>query len=670
MKTPFLARLVVFVLLTVCLANGEEIKLSALDLSEMTQGYGSPGINTSVAGKVISIGGVAFVNGVGTHAPASLSLELKGASKHFSAQVGVDDEVGDKGSVEFRVLGDGKVLWTSGIMRGQNPPKAVDVDLTGVKTLTLVVDDAKDGEANDHADWANTVITYQHVAPGTASHNVAHIFGDNMVLQRDKPVPIWGWAKPGEVIKVAFANQVKKATADANGNWMVRLDPMPANKTGQNLYIGAAEMITFKNVLVGDVWICSGQSNMEFGLNGAINAQAEVKTANPMIRFIKIPKNCYAGLRNDFIQSPWVTATPASAGNCTAVGFFFARELIKELDVPIGLISSNWSATSIEPWLCREGLASVPELKGFSKLAEDASPDTETGKKRTQEYQINMKTWQILAEKAQADKQALPAAPDLPPGMSGNSGALTHIFNGLIHPLVPFAMRGVIWYQGESNGGDNDIYMHKMQALVGGWRHVWQQGDFPFYWVQIANLGKVDPDKPEMGDGWCKVREAQRKALTIPNTGMAVTIDIGDTKDVHPKNKQDVGKRLAAWALAKDYGKKIECSGPLFQKFAVEGNKIRIGFDHTGSGLMIGEKSGLEPVREASGVKLKWISIAGADKKFYWAEAVVDGKTLVVSSDKVANPVAVRYAFAMNPEGANLYNKEGFPASPFRTDEW
>jgi sialate O-acetylesterase len=209
-----------------------------------------------------------------------------------------------------------------------------------------------------------------------------------------------------------------------------------------------------------------------------------------------------------------------------------------------------------------------------------------------------------------------------------------------------------------------------MRALIGGWRQVWKQGDISFYWVQLANFQRSDPNKPEMGDGWAKHREGQLKSLSIPNTGMAVIMDIGAAGDIHPKNKQDVGKRLAAWALAKDFGKKVECSGPLYRKCQVEGNKIRIEFDHAESGLMVGEKKGLDPVQETADGKVKWISIAGEDKKFYWAEAAIDGKTLVVSSDKVPNPVAVRYAFAMNPQGANLYNKDGLPASPFRTDNW
>jgi sialate O-acetylesterase len=248
----------------------------------------------------------------------------------------------------------------------------------------------------------------------------------------------------------------------------------------------------------------------------------------------------------------------------------------------------------------------------------------------------------------------------------------------MIHPLVPYAIRGAIWYQGESNGGEGETYYQKMRALIGGWRDVWKQGDlmtgskslFSFYFVQLPNFQKSDPNKPEGGETWTKLREAQFKSLSIPNTGMVVTIDLGEADDLHPKNKQDVGKRLARWALAKDYGKPLECSGPLYQKFQVEGDKIRISFDHAASGLVVGEKNGLGPVKEVVDGRVKWISMAGADRKFHWADAVIDGQTLVVSSKEVSKPVAVRYAFTMNPDGAGLYNKDGLPASPFRTDAW
>lgn len=503
-----------------------------------------------------------------------------------------------------------------------------------------------------------------------AAASLPHVFGDNMVLQRDKPVPVWGWAKSGEKVRVALGGQEKSTTADENGRWMVRLDAMPANKTGQTLTVSAENTITLTNVLVGEVWVCSGQSNMEFTVGGCVNAQNEIKAADlPTIRHIKIP-HVHFPFPQDDVNASWQVASPGTVGSFTAVGFFFARELAKELDVPIGLLGTNWGGTRIEPWIPREGFASVPELADLSRQLEETYPDSEVGQKKLRDYLEQVKQWLPRAEKAVAAKQPPPPLPVGPSGSEGSHQQSARLYNGMVAPLVPYAIRGAIWYQGESNGGEGESYFHKKQGLVNGWRKVWGQGDFSFYWVQLANFQKSDPNKPEMGDGWARLREAELKSLALPNTGMAVIIDIGQANDIHPKNKQDVGKRLAAWALAKDYGKTIEYSGPLYRAFSVEGNKIRIEFDHAGSGLMVGEKNGLEPVKEVKDGKVKWVSIAGEDKKFYWANAVIDGKTLVVSSDNVPNPVAVRYAFAMNPDGANLYNQDGLPASPFRTDGW
>jgi sialate O-acetylesterase len=236
--------------------------------------------------------------------------------------------------------------------------------------------------------------------------------------------------------------------------------------------------------------------------------------------------------------------------------------------------------------------------------------------------------------------------------------------------LIPFAIRGAIWYQGESNGGEGVSYFHKKQALIGGWRQLWNQGDFPFYFVQLANFQKPTED-PAGGDGWARIRDAQKQCLGIPNTGMAVIIDIGQANDIHPRNKQDVGARLALWALAKEYGRKdVVCSGPLYKAHKVEGNSIRIEFDDTGGALMVGRKNGLEPTAEDPEAKLTWFAIAGEDRKWHWADAKIDGETVVVSCPDVPNPVAVRYAYAMNPQGCNLYNRAGLPAAPFRTDDW
>ena len=271
---------------------------------------------------------------------------------------------------------------------------------------------------------------------------------------------------------------------------------------------------------------------------------------------------------------------------------------------------------------------------------------------------------------ALASGDSLTGPPTFPENPLANPGNPMSIYNGMIYPLAPYAIKGALWYQGESNGGESDEYYYKMRALIGGWRKIWNQGGFPFYFVQLANFQQPN-DNPEGGDGWAKIRMAQVKALTIPHTGMATIIDIGDGPDIHPKNKFDVGERLALWALHNDYGKSsVVVSGPLYKSITVEGSKIRVAFDHVGHGLMAGKKTGLAPTQEEVGAKLKRFAVAGTDKKWFWADALIDGRTVVVSSPMVPAPLAVRYAFTMNPEGANLYNREGLPASPFRTDEW
>ena len=495
-----------------------------------------------------------------------------------------------------------------------------------------------------------------------------NIFGDHMVLQRDQKVPVWGWDTPGSEVSVTFGSQTKTAKCDEDGKWEVELDAMAADKTGKELTVKGSSTKSYKDVLVGEVWICSGQSNMEWTVNGSKNPNEEKKNANfPLIRHFKVPHTNKPSPEEN-VSGNWQVCNPNSVGNFTAVGYFFARKIHKELDVPIGLIGTNWGGTRVEPWTPPVGFRSVPELKSLSEKVDSWDSTSEAGKKVWSEYLKRVKYWSNQAEEALKNNEQSPYLPPAPgPGSSHQEA--TKLYNGMIHPLIPYGIRGAIWYQGESNGGEGMSYYHKKQALINGWRKLWNQGDFPFYYVQLANWQKPH-DNPAGGDGWAKVREAQTECLKIKNTGMAVIIDIGEAGDIHPRNKQDVGARLASWALAKDYGKNIVYSGPLYKTHKVEGSKIRIEFDHAGSGLMAGKKNGLAPTEQDSSGKLKRFAIAGADKKWYWADAVVDGNSVIVSSENVKEPVAVRYAFMMNPDGCNLYNKEGFPASPFRTDNW
>ena len=497
------------------------------------------------------------------------------------------------------------------------------------------------------------------------------LFSDNMVVQRDLPLNVWGWAAPNEKVTVSLAGQTVAATADQAGRWAVKLTPLPVNKEPQELTVAGENQLSLKNVLVGDVWVCSGQSNMQMVVASTINAKEEIAASdNPLIRHLTIPVAISLYPKDAVTASPWLVAGPTVTGNFTAAGYYFARELVKETGVPIGLINTSWGGTRIEPWTPAEAFRTIPELKKISEQVDAWIPTTDLGKKCFGKYIEDMKTWIPAAEAALKEDRITPSIPPAP-GATNNHTQPTMIFNSMINPLSHYGIKGALWYQGEANGGEGEIYTHKMRALISGWRSLWNQGEFPFYYVQLANFRTSNPDNAAGGEIWTPTREAQLKTMAVvPKTGMAVIIDIGEAADIHPKNKQDVGKRLAAWALAKDYGKKIVYSGPLYKDCKVEGNKIRISFEQVGGGLMVGKKDGLAPVKETPPDKLKWFALAGADKKWYWAEAVIDGETVLVSSEKVPQPAAVRYAFAMNPQGANLYNKEGFPASPFRTDNW
>ncbi len=504
--------------------------------------------------------------------------------------------------------------------------------------------------------------------PASADVRLPKIFTDNMMLQRDLPVHVWGWAEAGETVTVSLAGKSATCKTGANCQWAVVL---PAMKAGENLELTVAgkNTLSLKNVLLGDVWICSGQSNMEMGLNGCLGFQDDIKAADlPKIRRIKINHEQSGMPQADApTATQWQVCSPTMDAGITAVGFYFAREINQKTGVPIGIVDDNWGGTPIEPWVATEGLGLVPELKPQADAARDAINNYRTN--LLPKGLTEMEAWIVQTRKQLAAGQPTGVPPALPvPAVGGWSG----MYNSMIAPFMHFPIKGALWYQGESNGGEGETYYDKMRALIGGWRKVWGQGDFPFYFVQLASF-QAPSDDPAGGNGWAKLREAQRKTLTYPNTGMAVIIDtvpLAEKDDIHPKNKYDVGLRLARWALCRDYGQKIEVSGPLFKALKIEGDKARLAFDHTGTGLMVGKKEGRNPTVENPGAKLTRFSIAGADKKWFRADAVIVNNTITVSSPEVKAPVAVRYAFQMNPDGANLYNREGLPASPFRTDDW
>lgn len=507
-------------------------------------------------------------------------------------------------------------------------------------------------------------------APG--SSGVAGIFGDNMVLQRGGPIPVWGWAPPGTTMAVRFVpsgandgtlSQKKSATTDASGKWMVMLDAMPACTEPCTLVI-ESDPASFKfqasNVLMGDVWLCSGQSNMERPVNFVNGAAGEIRTAHyPAIRYFDVPSRI-EGIPAANVSGRWTICASNTAPNFSAVAYFFGRELYRELGVPIGLIKSAHGGTLIEPWIPAEGFASVPALRDTHEKIQkfDAQYIANLGRVLDE-----MEAWVRNTREALASGKPGKPAPTVRHACQGYSMA-TALYNGMIAPLVPFAIRGVIWYQGESNcmAGDGMIYGEKMAALINGWRTVWRQrasstdsrSEFPFYFVQLAPF-RYNLDPLQLP----KIREAQAAALAVTNTGMICTMDIGYLPDAHPRNKQAVGKRLALLALAKTYGRsELVFSGPVFRSMDPAAGKIRIRFDHVGSGLA-----------SRDGKELTWFEIAGADRHFEKASARIDGETVVVWHVAITNPVAVRFGFHQEAE-PNLMNSEGLPAFPFRTDQW
>ena len=638
-----------------------------------------------------------------------------------------------------------------------------------------------------------------------AEVKVPALISDQMVLQQGRKIRLWGTAQPGEKVTVSFAGETATTEAGADSRWQVHLGPYKAGGP-YILKITGKNRLTFHNVLVGEVWVCSGQSNMEWPLMKAAHGVAETAQANhPQIRLFTVKRNTAIEPRDD-VEGHWSVCSPKTAGEFSAVGYFFGRELHQKIKTPIGLIHTSWGGTPAEAWTSHSALASHPELKAMADSYDKALANLPQAKREYEQkwadwerqnfYQdsgnkgfamgfakLNLtgETWQKMelpqywertgldvdgsiwfrkevdipkswagkdlflrlgaiddfdttyfnevkvgstggetpnyyahprkykipasiirpgrniiavrvfdhfasggfgAEPGEmslsiGDTRGAPAisldglwdykieqafapkkidfreAPAAPPG-TGNSSTPSVLYNGMVAPLVPYTMRGVIWYQGESNVGRAGQYKELFPTMIRDWRRAWGQGDFPFLFVQLANYLKT---KPEPGEsGWAELREAQLMTLKEPQMAMAVAIDVGEATDIHPRNKKDVGHRLALAALAKVYGQDLEFSGPIYDSFQVEKNKIRLSFKHAESGLMT-----------KNGEEVKGFAIAGADRRFVWAKGKIEKDTVVVWSDEIAHPVAVRYAWADNPV-CNLYNGAGLPASPFRTD--
>jgi len=479
------------------------------------------------------------------------------------------------------------------------------------------------------------------------------IIGDNMVLQRGKTTTMWGWGEPGEqiMVSVSWLSMAWEITADHTGKWTFKMNP-PRTAGPHEMTLSGKNTIKLKNILVGEVWVCSGQSNMQMSVRSSANAEQEISKADyPNIRLFSVERKVADSPQTNCVGN-WSVCSPQTVPGFSAAAYFFGRELHQQLDVPVGLIHTSWGGTPAEAWTRRDVLESEADCMPILQRFDEAMAKYPEEKKK---YDESLIKWKEAVETAKAEGKEPPRRPG-PPFGPGNPHSPAGLYNAMIAPLIPYGIGGAIWYQGESNAGRAYQYRKLFPAMITNWRSDWGQGTFPFLFVQLANFMAVDAEPVD--SAWAELREAQLMTLALPNTGMAVIIDIGEADDIHPKNKQDVGKRLALWALAKTYGKDLVYSGPVYKSMKVEGNKIILDFEHVGGGLAAG---GGEP--------LKGFAIAGADRKFVWADAKIDGNTIVISSDGVSEPVAVRYGWANNPI-CNLTNKEGLPATPFRTDDW
>jgi sialate O-acetylesterase len=484
-----------------------------------------------------------------------------------------------------------------------------------------------------------------------ADVKLAALFSDHMVLQQGQPVPVWGWADPGEQVTVSAAGQKQSAIAGANRRWMVRLGNLRASSEPIEMTIAGKNSVTIRDILVGEVWLGSGQSNMDFVVSGNLvkypnmaqrfagvtNEEQEIAAADyPKIREFRVPLKM-SELPQEDVTGKWQICSPQTVPGFSAIGYLFSRDLQKALGgVPVGFVTSAYGASCAQAWVSRDVLESDPRLK--SNMDRFAA--------------------QVAAFKSAAANP--PATAPTTQGRGGRGGGAPRspfsdqhnpyvLWNAMIKPIQPYAIKGVLWYQGESITEGLQLYPVVMEHVITSWRKEWGQ-DLPFYFVQLA-AQDANSNRPE-------VRETQAEALKVPDTGMAVAMDIGEKTNVHPKNKQDLSARLARIARARVYGERIEYSGPMYESMKVEGNSIRIRFTHVGGGLV------------ARGGELKWFQIAGADRNFIDATAKIEGDAIVVSATAVSSPVAVRYAWNRWPDGANLYNADGLPAPQFRTDDW
>ncbi len=479
--------------------------------------------------------------------------------------------------------------------------------------------------------------------------SLAPLFQDHAILQRDQTIPVWGRATPNEKITVSFRDQTVSSDADAAGRWTVSLDPLTASTEPTDLTVCGNTTLVVRDVLVGEVWLATGQSNMHRPVSSLPDAETVIpKIDQPLIRHINIAASNAETPAESVETSGWLNSSPESAGDFSAIAWFFSENIFQQIGVPIGIIHSSWGGSNIEAWIDESSMRSTsagPMIKQrWDYLIENFD-----------QIKTDWEAWVEAEEAAKAggpiNQIPRPALMPLGPGTQRQPSAL---FNGMIAPLQPYAIRGNLWYQGEANWDRTAEYAELFKVMINAWRDQWGQGDFPFYFVQLPNY--TDERDPS-GTGWPWIREAQTRALDLPNTAMAVTIDCGDNNDIHPQNKPAVGHRLARLAAAQVYGIDCEWSGPVFNSAEREGATLRVRFDHADSGLAF------------EGNATPSFEVAGADRHFHPASASIDGQTILVHSPAVLEPIAVRYAWNNTP-AANLYNGAGLPGAPFRSDEW
>ena len=488
----------------------------------------------------------------------------------------------------------------------------------------------------------------------TPEISMSSLFVDHMVLQRDIAVPVWGKTAPNTRVSVSIAGQTARAKSDKDGQWKAVLEPLKAGGPFVLEIKARRSKAVINDVLVGDVWVCSGQSNMQMTVKSANDSENEIKNAiHPYIRLFSV-KRTVAGEPLEGCEGKWDVCSPTTVPEFSAVGYYFGRTVAQTLKVPIGLIHTSWGGTPAESWTSMPSLKANPDCAAILKRWDETLANYPAAKEA---YDKALADWQKAADAAKAANQKEPPKPGEPMGPD-HPWRAAGLYNAMIAPLIPYGIKGGIWYQGESNAGRAYQYRSLFPTMISDWRKNWGEGDFPFFFVQLANFMKTTEDA-NAGSAWAELREAQLRTLGLKNTGMATIIDIGNADDIHPRNKQDVGLRLALSAFKAAYGYDWPDQGPMYQSIRVDGNKAIVKFTDTDGGLK----------NNNAGGPLRGFAVAGEDKVYHWADAAISGDEVSVSSPDVAKPVAVRYGWADNPI-CDLYNGFGLPTSPFRTDDW